>query len=151
MGWFDGERCPKHDWKWQPTWGEMGFQECQACGTTRSVAQRQVLLNGRVWNPEDLDRETMVEQLVNPPSVLPTELRPVDTVALNPGDMVPVPSETTFRGRPSAEVAEVRRLAMLEQLAKGAKPAEVARMFGVSAARVYQVRAAAKAQEATSA
>lgn len=116
MGWLDAQICDRHRWRWVQTWHNVGFQECSACGMTRSVTERQVIdLDDRVRYPEEMRFEPEAE-----PAATASNAR---------------------RGRgpsPSPEIAR-RNAAILEALAAGRRVRDLAREFSVSAATVYQL------------
>ncbi len=40
MNWLDVDCHGRHRWAWVPTWGVIGFEECQDCGITRAYGER---------------------------------------------------------------------------------------------------------------
>lgn len=72
--WF--RDCPAHEWRWIPTWADVGFDECERCGATRNYGPRPRL------SAHELDL------LVNPPLALPYAMTAGD-VAVLPGHGVP--------------------------------------------------------------
>lgn len=152
MGWLDVAICKIHAWVFVETWQGIGREECTVCGMTRSIeekVQAEVLAAMPAPEPAPGKRKRaprMVTMQLGEDMVFTT--RREDLPSMPDGAFRNVAIAEKASARPSVAVAEERAKGVLAELAKGTRVAVIAVLFGISQARVYQIRAAAKAAEA---
>lgn len=119
--WLDAPPCSTHSWRWVPTWTNIGFDECWRCGVTGPVREGSPL----------------------PVAGVVSESR----VAVSAED-APIDAFVAVKWAKNGDSAE-RNAAVLAALAAGDRAVVIAKRFGITAARVYQIKGAAKPLVAT--
>lgn len=119
----------RHQWRWVPTWGRIGFRECWRCGATGPVGPVE-LVGGGATSESPPPAEPVIE-----PDIAP------DTTP----DVPAPPPASALRGRSPTETERNHELVQLRSA--GESVLAIAKRFGISDARVYQILRRAKCQE----
>lgn len=110
-----------HQWAWVPSWHDVGFWECARCGASGPAG-------GRAELHEPPASRASCLQVAVPAVVVPPVTQPVTRVTAG-----------AQRGK-STKPQPNRDVDILAMLATGKSVAAVAARFGLTPARVYQIR-----------
>lgn len=164
--WLDAPPCATHSWRWVPTWANLGFDECWRCGVTGPVREGAAMSE----NESPVGGSTVAaEGEVSTPAALPVDKPeaaagangslPLDKdgrgssarkgrPALPPVAVTPRAEHLAVKGLRGGAAA-ARDAQIRACLIRGDRAVVVAKQFGISLARVYQIKDAAKAQGAS--
>lgn len=133
--WLDAPTCTTHAWRWVPTWANVGFDECWRCGVTGPVRE----------GTAPLEVGAPVDDPIAVPADVPATPR-LGRPALPPVAVTPRAEHLAVKGLRGGAAA-ARDAQIRACLIRGDRAVVVAKQFGISLARVYQIKVAAKRQE----